>query len=283
MEKTPITKHHSHSGKRRKIKRLLALLVLALAAFLIWNFFSSGTSVFNYAFSSNPLKQTDDRVNILLLGIAGGNHDGALLTDSIIVASYQLKTHQVTLISIPRDVWIPDLNQKVNAAYEIGKSNGRGLAFTEDKIDDILGIPIHYAIRLDFSAFTKAIDQIGGVDVNVPRAFDDYEYPIEGKENDLCGNVEKEIDLNPDQAKALNLNPGKNKLLVDPTGKPATESAQFACRFEHPSLHFDQGLTHLDGVTALKFVRSRKGTNNEGSDFARSRRQQIVIQAFREK
>lgn len=43
------------------------------------------------------------------------------------------------------------------------------------------------------------------------------------------------------------------------------------------------GQLHLDGATALKFVRSRYGTNGEGSDFARSARQQKVILAFRQK
>ena len=42
-------------------------------------------------------------------------------------------------------------------------------------------------------------------------------------------------------------------------------------------------MTHLDGETALKFVRSRHGNNGEGSDFARSRRQQLVLQTFKDK
>ena len=59
------------------------------------------------------------------------------------------------------------------------------------------------------------------------------------------------------------------------------ENDPFSCRYE--TLTFNQGPTHLDGTTALKFVRSRHGTNDEGSDFARSSRQQRVILAFRQK
>ena len=74
------------------------------------------------------------------------------------------------------------------------------------------------------------------------------------------------------KAKELNLSPGKVKALVDKEGKIATASATaivysdnqvfklFPCRFEH--LSFQKGLTHMDGETALKFVRSRHGTNN---------------------
>ena len=190
------------------------------------SFLSSTSSVFKYAFSqSSNIKSTDDRVNVLLLGNAGGTHDGPYLTDSIIVASYNLKTHKVTMVSIPRDLWIEGAKGKVNAIYEIGEAKyGGGLKYTEDKIDDILGIPIHYGVRIDFRGFAKAVDLVGGVDIEVEKTFDDYNYPIEGKENDLCGNLEKEVELKDEEAKNLGLKAGKQKILVDPSGKPATVS-----------------------------------------------------------
>jgi anionic cell wall polymer biosynthesis LytR-Cps2A-Psr (LCP) family protein len=66
------------------------------------------------------LKQSDNRINILLLGIGGGTHDGPNLTDTIMLASIDFKADKVTLVSIPRDLWLPDTNQKINAAYAIG-------------------------------------------------------------------------------------------------------------------------------------------------------------------
>jgi polyisoprenyl-teichoic acid--peptidoglycan teichoic acid transferase len=278
----------SHRKKRfgGKSKVFLVIIFFLLAAFA-WSIFSAGSSVFTYVFSQGePIKSTDGRVNVLLLGLAGGNHDGALLTDSIIIASYNLNNHYVTLISVPRDLWLDSIHQKVNAAYEIGqasKNGGNGLKYAEDKIDDILGIPIHYGVRIDFSGFEKAIDQIGGVDVEVSNTFDDYEYPITGKEDDLCGYQDTFQDLNPDQAKDLNVPPGKTHVYIDPQGKVSTDSASlnFDCRFEH--IHFDKGTTHMDGTTALKFVRSRHALGAEGTDFARSKRQQVVLEAFRTK
>jgi anionic cell wall polymer biosynthesis LytR-Cps2A-Psr (LCP) family protein len=62
---------------------------------------------------------------------------------------------------------------------------------------------------------------------------------------------------------------------VDKTDDPTA----FSCRYE--TISFSPGLTTMDGKTALKFVRSRHGTNNEGSDFARADRQQRVISAFK--
>ncbi len=290
MEKLKLQPYDSKGFFSKKFEKVLVVASLLVGLVVLWSLVTSTSSVFQFVFSNGGLKSTDNRVNVLLLGLAGGTHAGAELTDSIIVASYNLKTHQVLLISIPRDLWLSTITAKVNALYELGfksQNGGNGLKFAEDKIDDILGIPIHYGIRLDFNGFSKAIDLVGGIDVDIAKTFDDYNYPIEGKEEDLCGLVEKEIDLSEDRIKqlnapSLNLKPGKNKVLVDPQlEKIATSSADFACRFEH--VRFEKGTTHMDGVTSLKFVRSRQGTNGEGSDFARSRRQQLVIQAFRSK
>lgn len=277
--------------KKMKGKFLFFAVIILFLGFLFWIFNSeySTTSNFRLPFiDSNPLKSTDDRVNVLLLGIPGGKHDGPNLTDTIIIASYSLKSNKATLVSIPRDLWLESTKTKVNAVYHKGLQDDNGLEFAKDKIDDILGFPIHYAIRLDFNGFIKAVDLVSGIEVDVPQTFDDYNYPITGKENDLCGNKYEERELTEEQAKELNIPAGKQKLLIAPDGKVATDSAKedigakyFVCRYEH--IHFEKGITALDGEAALKFVRSRHGTQGEGSDFARSRRQQLVLQAFRNK
>ena len=283
-----------HPFKTRRVKRILKKLVpivLVLAIFTALAIFLtslSGSSVVNFILSGSNLKSSGSKVNVLLLGIAGGTHDGANLTDTIMVASYNLKTHQVYLISIPRDLWLPSLRAKANAVYEIGLSQNGGLGLTKTVVGNILGIPIHYGLRVDFRGFIKAVDTLGGIDIEVSKAFDDYNYPIEGRENDLCGYEEKEIVFGEEEANKLNITPGKRKVFVSPEGKIATDSAEedkgtkyFACRFEHIS--FYQGLIHMDGEEALKFVRSRHGTNGQSSDFSRSKRQQQVLEAVRSK
>lgn len=280
-----------HNKVKKNIKKLIPFVIIigiliSLAVFLVT---LSGTSSYvNYIFSGTNLKSNADRVNVLLLGIAGGRHDGANLTDTVMVASYNLKTNQVYLISIPRDLWLPSLKSKVNAVYQIGQSQNNGLGLSKTVIGNILGLPIHYALRVDFGGFVKMIDAVEGIDVQVDKSFDDYNYPIDGKEEDLCGFVEKEMDFSEDEAKKLNIERGKRKVLIDPSGKIATDSAEedkgikyFSCRYEH--IHFDKGLTHMNGETALQFVRSRHGTNSEGSDFARSQRQQKVLDSLRGK
>lgn len=274
---------------RRVIKKLIPVtlvvaIFISLAIFLAT--LSSSSSVFNYIFTGTSLKSSDGRVNMLLLGTPGGTHAGSSLTDTIIVASYNLKTNQVHLISIPRDLWMPSLQSKANAVYEIGLSDDNGLNLAKTVFGNVVGLQIHYALRADFRGFIKAIDILDGIDVLVEKSFDDYNYPIEGRENDMCGNREEERDFNEEEAKELNITPGKKKILVLTDGAIATDSAEedkgivyFSCRFEHIS--FTKGLVHMDGETALKYVRSRHGTQGEGSDFARSRRQQKVLEVVR--
>lgn len=272
--------------KKRGFKRYILLAILVSIVGLVYSFWSFGGiehPIVKYVLSNTgpKISQTDGRTNILLLGNAGGKHDGATLTDSIIVASYHYDTKKVTMFSIPRDMWVESISAKVNTVYQNGVKKGEGLGYSKQVYSDLMGIPMHYVLRLDFSGFEQAIDAVDGIEVDVPRMFDDYNYPIEGKEKDLCGLHEQEVELNEEDAKKYNLPTGKQKVFMSDSQQIATDEAMFGCRFEH--LHFNAGRVTLNGDEALKFVRSRKGTNNEGSDFARSKRQQLVIQSFREK
>lgn len=131
----------------------------------------------------------DGRVNILLLGIGGAGHDGPDLTDTMLVASIDPVNHKTGLLSIPRDMWVKMPNnffgnyQKINAAYESGKykslgkqdaSNANqkavkaGFDSADQVVEQVLGIPIHYNVLVDFQAFKQAVDSVGGISVNVP-------------------------------------------------------------------------------------------------------------------
>jgi LCP family protein required for cell wall assembly len=118
----------------------------------------------------------DGRINILMLGIGGPGHDGPYLSDTIMIMSIDPKTKDVAMLSVPRDLWvqIPGYGSaKVNAACAYGESEhytGGCGALAKDTLSKILDIPIHYYIRVDFSAFRQAVDSVGGVDVNVEKA-----------------------------------------------------------------------------------------------------------------
>jgi LCP family protein required for cell wall assembly len=252
--------------RRKRPLILLGIIVVILAIFIV-----KTANVYPFLFQllfnqGINLKQTsDNRINILLLGIGGGSHDGPNLTDTIIFASLDQKNDKVTLVSIPRDLWVPDLTgsiKKINDAYADGESvkQGGGLPLAEAVVSEITGQNIDYGVRIDFSGFVKAVDIVGGLDVDVDNTFDDYQYPIDGQEDATCGHTQAELQaMSSDSA---------DQAVID-----------FPCRYMH--VHFNKGLQHMDGETALEYVRSRHGTNGEDSDFARSKRQEKVIQAFK--
>ncbi len=188
--------------------------------------------------------EENDRINILLLGIGGGNHDGGNLTDTIMLASLKPTTKQVSLISIPRDLTAAVSGwRKINSvnAYAEQKLAGSGGTETSKAISEVLQEPINYYVRIDFEGFKRVIDEIGGVEINVENSFDDYTYPAYGQED------------NPN----------------------------YYARFEH--LRFTAGPTKMNGTLALKYARSRHALGVEGSDFARARRQQLLLEAVKEK
>lgn len=172
---------------------LLVLLVI-FKGMSISNRFMQSTGItpitlFRLVFDAGAdLASIDGRVNILLLGIPGGAHDGADLTDTILVLSFHEKNHTLSMISLPRDIWSDTLKDKVNSAYHYGemKKKGGGLVLAKAVVSDMVGLPIQFALVLDFSGFRKVIDLVGGIEVTVPKAFTDSEFPIPGKENDAC-------------------------------------------------------------------------------------------------
>lgn len=217
----------------------------------------------------------------LLMGYGGGNHEGGLLTDTMMMVIIDPPSKTITLLSLPRDLWVDlpvtkekTLGYKINAAYAIG-SDDKGYRYKPEQytgpagggelakfaVKQATGIDVNNFITLNFSGFKKSIDVLGGIDVNVEKTFDDFLYPIEGMEDDPCGRSEEELQMYATMAASI------------------TEKV-FTCRYEH--LHFDKGITHMDGETALKYVRSRHSAQ-DGSDFGRAARQRNVILAVRDK
>ncbi len=134
------------------------------------------------ASTGSALIVNGDRVNIALLGIGGDGHDGAQLTDTILIASIKPSTKQVALISIPRDTVanIPSFGfRKINEANALAEMQnpGSGPDVALDTLQNFLGIDIPYYARVDFGGFEKLIDDIGGVDVYVDKTFSDSEFP----------------------------------------------------------------------------------------------------------
>lgn len=238
--------------KKIFITIIIVVLIPLLAFGYIFGF--SNLGLFNpVRIASNlsrpDLKSTDGRINVLILGVdkrIEGNTVTSILTDTLLVASIGVAEKNLTLISLPRDLWVTSklgVSGKINSIYsqyDYSKQGILGPEGTKDTVSQALGIPIHYNVTINFQVFKKIIDTLGGVDVTIENSFTDSEYPVEGKEN-----------------------------------APLNERYQ--------TVIFKKGVELMDGERALKYVRSRHGTGIEGTDFARSKRQQQVILAIKDK
>lgn len=190
---------------------------------------------------------TEGRINILLLGISGGERrSGENLTDTIMIASIDTKTNQVALLSIPRDLYVevPDpiygfprvaFQTKINSVYEYGIKNASDkqseIKPIKQVIENITSEDINYWVVLNFEGFKKIIDSIGGI--NIENKFDIYDPKY----------------------------PGPN--------------------YSYETFELKKGLHLLDGETALKYARMRH--NDPEGDFGRAKRQQQVMQAAKNK
>jgi len=184
----------------------------------------------------SPVQKT--AFTLLLLGVGGDGHNGPQLTDTILLASVDLKEKRIAMVSIPRDMAYPlggGQFEKINSvnAYAEEAHPGEGAVRTAEAFSKLLETPIDHVIRVDFRGFAKFIDAIGGVEIDVPQGFTDPQFPT-------------------------------------------TDDKWM-------TVSFKKGVQRMDGATALTYVRSRHGNNGEGSDFARSRRQQLVLLAVRKK
>lgn len=122
------------------------------------------------------------RKNILIAGIGGAGHPGGELTDSIILASLNYDKKTVTLLSIPRDLFVAHSRNsagKINSLYPIGQKNGEWINYLAGKVSEITGQEVHHYAVIDFYGFKRIVDALGGVTVNVPNKIYDREYPNE--------------------------------------------------------------------------------------------------------
>lgn len=115
-----------------------------------------------------PVDKETGKVNALLAGV----DKSGLLTDTIMVASYDLDNNVVNILSVPRDtrMYIGNKYQKINSAHSISKDGKKnGINGTIEAVTRLTGIPINYYIEFTFNAFRETIDALGGVYFDVPQ------------------------------------------------------------------------------------------------------------------
>lgn len=277
------------SGKKKHRTRNVVLIVLAVLlivglGFLVkagsmvqkvtkGNIFSS--IVRSLPGVSNTLKgEKEGRINMLVLGMRGaGVEGGGLLADTIMVVSIFPEKNSVSIVSVPRDLYvtIPGTSdqRKINYAHYAGEENGKGqgLEIMKQVIANVTGLEIHYAVSIDFAGFKELVDSLGGVDIHLAEPFIE---PKQFHEERVCDSTVFTIPSGNYEIKKSGRT-GKIKAQYPLCYNPVEECGGV---FQLPA-----GNVHLDGEKALCYVRARYTS----SDFDRARRQQEVMKQIKEK
>jgi len=211
------------------------------------------------------------RINILALGYGGRENEAPWLTDSIMAISIDPTSKRIVETSIPRDLYVRIdawqdgrvYTEKINAAFEVPNEPGlfgKGAMkpayqgkdgaghLVEATVGGITGMTFDKYVAVDFKAFRQVVDALGGVQVHMDTALDDCHYP-----NYTNGYVNHGV----------------------PVGYRCPPGA---------GIHFKAGDYVVNGEQALQLARSRDATQVEQqSDFARAKRQQMIISAIKKK
>jgi len=134
-------------------------------------------------------KNNKDKINILIVWRWGWDHDAPNLTDTIILTSINTKTKLISMLSIPRDLYVeyPKTNKSKEDAWKINwlfakysfesGSKKVWMNVLKDKVSQITWEKIDYFINVDFNWFTKIIDTIWWIEITIPKQFVDNRYP----------------------------------------------------------------------------------------------------------
>lgn len=229
--------------------------------------------------------EKEGRVNVLLLGMRGADDPaGGNLADSIMVVSVLPKENKVSMISIPRDLYVQDIQQdsksKINAIYAQGeaKGKGQGLKDMEKKISEISGVDINYGVVINHQGFKDLVNALGGVEITLEQPFNES---VQFNQEGVCDGVVFTVPTGKWQ----------NKIFKHHETNAAGVSVEVKvkkpvyplCLNKNPecggNFKLPAGTQTINGDQALCFARSR----DQSSDFERAKRQQIIIQQIKAK
>lgn len=165
-------------SKKRTVKRTFAFFGALVLLTGLWFGFKFYRDIAHVTGNNNPLsllkvfkpvalKNDNGRVNVLVAANSADDvgHNGANLTDSIMVLSVDTKKNTALMLSIPRDLWvnIPGVGHaKINAAYPNG-----GMDTLQSVVQDNLGLTIHYQALVNYGAFRDLVNAVGGISIKI--------------------------------------------------------------------------------------------------------------------
>lgn len=245
--------------KKRLIIGLVLLMVIFGAYFGIKAWIASGRifggNLFDLLGSGVRLKEDENgRSNILIFGTSEDDpgHDGADLTDSIMVLSISQDKKDAYMVSVPRDLWVEygqgcmsGYEGKINVLYQCysdeGKDEVAGAKALQDKVGDVLGLDVQYFTKANYTAVRDLVDAVGGVTVEIDS-------------DDPRGVLDRNFD--------------------------------WKCNYNCYYVKWPNGPAKLNGEQALALARARNaagGYGLSGGNFDREQYQQKILVALRDK
>ena len=193
---------------------------------------------------SSENREVIKQSNFLILGTdeLTGREGSPVLTDTILLLQLDLANSKIKTLALPRDLYNSDYQTRINALYHYGtkRDSNNPEAFPANVIGEMTDLEIEHSLVLGIEDLETLIEIVGEIEIDVPAGFTDTEFPRPG--------VDVSTETNP------------------------------AILYERIS--FESGMQNMDAATALKYMRSRHSNDDEGTDLARSQRQQLVIESL---
>jgi LCP family protein required for cell wall assembly len=156
---------------------LLVVVVLAAGGYELWylnNVYNKVTKLHgtDKKASKHLAPQIPTSSQPITALMIGSDHrtDGATgkngLSDTLMLARLDPKHHVISLLSIPRDLWVPSLGAKINSVYSTGGDNA-----SLEAVEGVTGLKPNYLINVDFAGFQRLVDTLGGIYVNVDQYY----------------------------------------------------------------------------------------------------------------
>lgn len=144
---------------------------------------NEGTKLVAKNIGTSMKKDDQWNINILLAGYGGDFHDWWYLTDSMMLVSYNPNHHSISMISLPRDLFVNNNGrlQKLNAVlasnYASSKDLNQATLALNTKLNEITGLEVYYYGLVDFEWFANFIDTLWWLEIDIPKAIYDTRYP----------------------------------------------------------------------------------------------------------
>ncbi|KMP36226.1 LytR family transcriptional regulator [Bacillus cereus] len=228
MEQNPSLQENTRS-KPKKSKKKTKIIISAILFFLIvgggytWFLVNKASSAVRNAahdlargdksdLRDKAVKPITNNVSVLIMGVdesdvRGKEYGGAIRTDALLLATFNKDSKTVKLLSIPRDTYtyipIEKKKDKITHAHAFGSAkNGKngGPQASIDAVEKLMNVPVDYFVKFNFKSFIKIVDDLGGVEVDVPVEFTEQD----SNDNAEAIHLEKGVQkLNGEEALAL--------------------------------------------------------------------------------